>query len=632
MNDYLTLYQTHIRGIKGAGSQFTGLCPFHEDHNRSFSGNRKSGLSICHAGCGSWNAYQFAESIGIDPKPYYRNGNTPINTISSDIHLNTPLGKDDTDKAKYYVKYLQDNWDSVDTPKAWIKSACKFISGYDPETKRLVFIHHDNNGTPLNIKRHKGINGNKGYSVQGHGENRLYPLLLIEGFDSEKVLVICEGEKDAVSLISKGIQAMTATTGAYSIPEDLTPLQPFKRIYVCYDDDSTGDDGSVKMAMAIKEKFPQNEVNLFRWNMLNPVKGWDITDYFSKGHSRAEFWQLLKANSKQVETTPKDKVENPKDDSPKFPEIKVFSLGEMLKDGTPPPPSIISHGILPKNGILLLHGSPKAGKSLLSCNLALSIASGQNWYDFTINQCFKTLIIQAEVNYFPLRDRLKTMMAKDEYKKAKTNVSITEAKGFDILSEEGIFHLQRWIIKFKPEVIIFDPLKDYHYMEENSNTDMALVFQRFRQIAESNDVSLIIVHHSKKYNDSGSGGNIRGASNIFGSIDGAIELSISKDKNRKLKFDLRYGKQPDDLTLILNEFTLFFEKTDNNPANENESVLLEIVKANEPDGISKTKLKEKWMNNTDKGKSTFATTFKLCENQLELIGNKIHILSNVLPL
>jgi len=59
--DYQTLFNTNVQKVKaGTNGQFTGLCPFHNDKNRSLSWN-ESGLWNCFAGCGSGNAYQFAE-------------------------------------------------------------------------------------------------------------------------------------------------------------------------------------------------------------------------------------------------------------------------------------------------------------------------------------------------------------------------------------------------------------------------------------------------------------------------------------------------------------------------------------------------------------------------------------------
>ena len=75
MNDYLTLYQNHIDKIKPAGSndQYIGSCLKHEDKNPSFTFNTESGLFHCFSCEFSGNAYQFAQSVGINPKPY-RNG------------------------------------------------------------------------------------------------------------------------------------------------------------------------------------------------------------------------------------------------------------------------------------------------------------------------------------------------------------------------------------------------------------------------------------------------------------------------------------------------------------------------------------------------------------------------------
>lgn len=58
-NDVLAPFKRHVKGLKSYGNdQYTGLCPFHDGHNPSFSLN-KEGLWKCHAGCGEGNAEQF---------------------------------------------------------------------------------------------------------------------------------------------------------------------------------------------------------------------------------------------------------------------------------------------------------------------------------------------------------------------------------------------------------------------------------------------------------------------------------------------------------------------------------------------------------------------------------------------
>ena len=77
MPEIVSLYQSYVSGLEGIGShgEHSGHCPFHDDANPSFSVDLGSGLWTCHAGCGSGDAANFAERVGLDPKPFYLNRN-----------------------------------------------------------------------------------------------------------------------------------------------------------------------------------------------------------------------------------------------------------------------------------------------------------------------------------------------------------------------------------------------------------------------------------------------------------------------------------------------------------------------------------------------------------------------------
>ncbi|MGN1031214.1 MAG: DUF927 domain-containing protein [Butyricicoccaceae bacterium] len=64
--DYQAEYTAVIKKYQIAGERLTGLCPFHEDHNSSFSANLKTGLWKCHAEDRGGNLVTFrAEYDGI---------------------------------------------------------------------------------------------------------------------------------------------------------------------------------------------------------------------------------------------------------------------------------------------------------------------------------------------------------------------------------------------------------------------------------------------------------------------------------------------------------------------------------------------------------------------------------------
>ena len=277
--DCYQLFADKIQRFKvGSNGQASGLCPFHEDRKPSFSANLNTGLWKCH-GCGkSGNAYQFAEWLGLDYTLYQKersNGNINQSNIES--------------KSRRFNKYLVDNFDDLKKtgkiPNIWTLEAVKdTFTGYDETKDCLVFNHCNLSGKPINIQHHK-------MKQHGQSESKLFPLNLIQEYDKDSFLVFCEGCKDAVTLLSMGINAITNTTGAGSIPKDLTPLKDFKIIYIVYDNDKSGIEGSQSLANKLKYEFPAMDIRIYFWKD-RPDK-FDITDYFQDDNTVQAFYKLL---------------------------------------------------------------------------------------------------------------------------------------------------------------------------------------------------------------------------------------------------------------------------------------------------------------------------------------------------
>ena len=75
MDRYYELFSTNIRKFKKiGGTQYIGLCPFHDDTKESFSIEMVKGLWNCKAcGC-KGNAYQFAKEMGHQNPAVFING------------------------------------------------------------------------------------------------------------------------------------------------------------------------------------------------------------------------------------------------------------------------------------------------------------------------------------------------------------------------------------------------------------------------------------------------------------------------------------------------------------------------------------------------------------------------------
>ena len=92
-----------------------------------------------------------------------------------------------------------------------------------------IFGYYDSNNELIGIKVHKK-------RQYGDGSSKWFIANNIAKYDRTKDLYICEGEKDVLSLLTIGKQAISGTTGAKSIPKDLKWLSEWDNdIYICYD-------------------------------------------------------------------------------------------------------------------------------------------------------------------------------------------------------------------------------------------------------------------------------------------------------------------------------------------------------------------------------------------------------------
>lgn len=110
------------------------------------------------------------------------------------------------------------------------------------------------------------------------GEAALYNIGVLK--DMPDQLVICEGEFDCLVLRAYGIPAITSTAGARTFKDEwIDQLSFVRHLYVCLDNDVTGQQGAEELITKLGEKLPTTSV--LQINLPNEVgEHGDITDYF----------------------------------------------------------------------------------------------------------------------------------------------------------------------------------------------------------------------------------------------------------------------------------------------------------------------------------------------------------------
>ncbi len=530
--NYIELFESNVKGLQErSNGQVIGHCPFHDDRNISWSGNIETGLWFCHAGCGSGNAYQFAERLGIDSKTYIT-----VNNISKKKSRQERKTQDKpisivdlTKKAHIYHKYLIEHYSELPIPKSWSKGLIIELNiGWDYRSKSFTFPLYNAEGEIIGIHWHRG-------KSSGDGSCKWYPLHFISRYDNNKPLILDEGEKDCISMLSLGHQVITATLGANNIPKDLSHLKPFKEIIILYDNGKAGIDGSQKLANHLKTCFSKTKIRIGKWK--NEIEGYDVTDSITNDPSLEELDKIIR-NAEEYHTPRKG--------------FTIMTADKLIGSNFKPPVPIIDQ-ILYENGIGLIAGTDGVGKSLLALQAACSIALGVPFLDyFDVPKPKRVLLIQFELENGDLSQRFE----KQQYwfnKNYSKHINNWLNLQMSIIEQDTEIFIDQWdkiedtLIEniFSNSVLIIDNLYTSTNIDVSNNADLPVLLSRISEIKRKYELTIILItHHIKGTHKEKilSKDMIRGgkmmtdfATNVFQMADSTFSTELRIGKITKLR-------------------------------------------------------------------------------------------------
>ena len=258
----------------------------------------------------------------------------------------------------------------------------------------------------------------------------------------------------------------------------------------------------------------------------------------------------------------------------------IRTLTDLMQDQSVRPKPIIEKGILNEGSMLLVHGKPKTKKSMLVKNMALCLANGSPWIGFKVYSPQRVLYIQAELPPYALKTRFKSMISTMDIERFGNDVLVTSATSRDLSSQEKLDEISNEISSHNVDVIIVDPLVDFHRAgNENDNLQMSAVMRGFRTLNQMCNTSMVIVHHDGKDPFKSGGDSSRGASAIFGAVDADISIKeFGGEQAYTLTFKLRHDECIDPVRLQFDKSDLTF-KTE---LNQKIEILNAVVRQQQP--------------------------------------------------
>ena len=203
--------------------------------------------------------------------------------------------------------------------------------------------------------------------------------------------------------------------------------------------------------------------------------------------------------------------------------------GERLMSMPLDPIKQIASGLIPQ-GLHLLAGSPKIGKSWLTLWICLQVAKGEAIWNFEVLKG-TTLYLCLEDSFQRIQNRL--FMITEEAPDSIHFATMSESM------DEGFEEQIENFIKQYPEtvLIVIDTLQRIRSSENDGNAyandyrDINIL----KEIADRHRIAILLVHHLRKMNDSDPFNMISGTTGLTGAVDGSLVLIKDKRNTSKAR-------------------------------------------------------------------------------------------------
>jgi hypothetical protein len=248
-------------------------------------------------------------------------------------------------------------------------------------------------------------------------------------------------------------------------------------------------------------------------------------------------------------------------------ESLVFVEAREMVKIKPPRPVFVIDKLLPEGGTMIVAAAPKVGKSGIALNAAKAIATGEDFLGVFPVRKGRAVYVQTEIPAWAMAERLKLMGDLPEgmliHTPGKFKLNLWEEDGYQKKRETGNRERVAGLIEAlraqAASLVIFDPLRHFHSLNELNVDHVAHLFEVFRAIGRAVPCGVMIVHHHRKTArsqvDYEGAEDMAGSGALFGEADSIVSIykktRRSDDSRRyKMVFDLRHAETPDPMELF----------------------------------------------------------------------------------
>lgn len=283
--NYETEYRQYIKGAKRSGDDLIGRCPFHDDHNDSFSVNTKTGQWHCFTEGTGGNYVSFiAQLRNIDNKEAYKQI-LREHGVSDDKQFKPKEGQLTSLTLDEYAVRKK-------IPADFLRDVCRLgtATHRDSDLSYVRIPYLDENGTEVTMRKRYG---NKEFRWKRGSSGKIIPYGLWRMGEVRSVgwCVVCEGESDTQSLWYMNIPAL-GVAGASLFKAPQAVMLSGLKLYLHIEPDAGGETFRSQMIKKLHEGGFQGEVYTWSCSVYGGTK--DPSDLFMK-YGKEEASRMIQA-------------------------------------------------------------------------------------------------------------------------------------------------------------------------------------------------------------------------------------------------------------------------------------------------------------------------------------------------
>lgn len=320
---------------------------------------------------------------------------------------------------------------------------------------------------------------------------------------NDEVVYIVEGEKDVYTLNVQGVVATCNSGGAGKWQRSFSQFFMGATVVIIPDNDKAGVDHAKHVAETLKDAA--RKITVVELPGLADKQ--DVTDWLGQGNTIGDLEALVAATPPRFENRP-----------------KVFTahdlMGETFPDVVMAVPGVIAEGVT------LMVGAPKIGKSWLSLGIAYAISTGNN--------ALGTIpVVQGEVLYMALEDTPRRLQRRLNVLAGIGTPAPTTmhfACTWPTMDAGGIEDLEAWLLDHPAcRLVIIDTWAKFKPKQGSDSSSMYAAdyaaISGVKQLADTYGVPIVLIHHQRKAADGDALNTVAGSTGLTGAADATCVLT-----------------------------------------------------------------------------------------------------------